>query len=59
MQTEQTIQAQERREIQAETATETRHPKIVSFFINDITGHGYSMQLTTEIMKPIKKLLKT
>ncbi len=28
--------------------SETRCPKIVSFSINDITGDGYSMQLTAE-----------
>ncbi len=27
-------------------ATETRRLKIVSFSINDMTGHGYFMQLT-------------
>ncbi len=28
--------------------SEIRCPKIVSFFINDITIHGHFMQLTTE-----------
>lgn len=34
-----------------------RHPKIVSFSINNITGHSYSIQLTIEIMKLVKNLL--
>ncbi len=42
----------------SDSNNETRRPKIVSFSINNITGHGYSMQLTTEIMKLMKNLLK-
>ncbi len=41
------------------TATKTRYPKIVSFSIKDIIGYDYFMQLTMEMMKPMKKLLKT
>ena len=35
-----------------------RSIKIVSFSINDITGYGYSIQLTTEMMKLINNLMK-
>ncbi len=38
--------------------SETRRPKIVSFSINNITGHSYSMQLITEMIKLIKNLLE-
>lgn len=35
----------------------TRHPKIISFFVNNITDYNYSMQLITKMMKLIKNLL--
>ncbi len=39
--------------------SETRCPThIVSFFINNMTGHGYSIQLTTEMLKLMKNLLE-
>ncbi len=38
--------------------SETRRHKIVNFSINNITSHGYSMQLTTKIMKLMKNLLE-
>ncbi len=38
--------------------SKTRCPtKIVSFSINNITGHGYSMQLTIKMMELMKNLL--
>ncbi len=36
----------------------TRRPKIVNFSINNIIGHSYSIQLTTEIIKLIENLLE-
>ena len=39
--------------------SKTRCPtKIVNFFINNITGHGYFMQLITEMIKLMKNLIK-
>lgn len=37
--------------------SKTRYLKIVSFSINNIIGHSYSMQVTTEMMKLMKNLL--
>ncbi len=38
--------------------SKTRCPtKIISFSINDITSHGYSMQLITKMLKLMKNLL--
>lgn len=37
--------------------SKTRRLKIISFVINNITSHGYSMQLIIQMMKLIKNLL--
>ncbi len=53
--TKQTTQTQE--DTGSNGNRETRRPKIVNFSINNITSHGYSMQLITEMIKLMKKLL--